>query len=86
MWLILYLSCVAFNYRFQFEPTLRCTILHYFVPLTVRHVPQLGTLLSSSLLHQLFLDLFATVTLPSVITVATSVTREPLTCVNHSAS
>ena len=75
---MLYLSCTVFNYRFQFEPTvyamLRCTILHYFVLLTV---PQLGTLLSSSLLQQLFLELFATVTLPSVITIATSVTREP---------
>ena len=79
---MLYLSCVVFNYRFQFEPTLlyaavRYAILHYFVLLTV---PQLGTLLSSSLLHQLFLELFATVTLSSVITIATGVTREPLNC------
>ena len=74
---MLYLSCVIFNYHFQFEPTLRYAILHYFVLLTV---PQLGTLLSSSLLHQLFLDLFAAVTLSSVITIATSVTHEPLNC------
>ena len=41
-------------------------------------VPQLRTLLPSSLPHQLFLELFfATVILPSVITVATCVTREP---------
>ena len=79
---MLYLSCVVFDYRFQFEPTLLYAtvgyaIQHYFVLLTV---PQLGTLLSSSLLHQLFLDLFATVILSSVITIATSVTREPLNC------
>ena len=75
---MLYLSCSVFNYRFQFEPTPQCTlryaILHYFVLLTVL---QLGTLLSLRLLHQLILELSATVTLPSAITVATSVTREP---------
>ena len=71
---MLYLSCTVFNYRFQFQPTLRCTILHYFALLTVL---QLGTLLSLRLLHQLILELSATVTLPSAITVATSVTREP---------
>ena len=74
---MLYLSCVVFNYRFQFEPTLRYATLHYTtLPRSTRCTATRNFAIFKFTSSVVF-GLFATVTLPSVITVATSVTREP---------
>ena len=73
---MLYLSCVVFDYCFQFEPVLYTTLLRS----TLHATRNFTTFKSTS---SVIFDLFATVTSASVITVAISVTLEPWTVIKR---